>query len=223
MPRSAPPFDLSALSGSFRSESDRVCGVLGAALLDERLKQLFDRRLHYSNDQILKHNGVLGSFASRIAVARALVWIADDVRFDLDQVRDIRNVFARSADHELSFSDQSIANKCKTLRVAQTLVDAHEELATRLPSHFSSAAIPAMTSVLQSPRQRFEITIEMLAQHLDELERTNPEYSGTNLREELRALGTQEPVVRAVLAVSQQTTSESGVAPSTSQSGESGG
>jgi len=196
MPLSPRPFDLNAFSGPFRAESDRACAVLGAALIDERLKQLFDRRLHYSNGALLSNSGVLGSFSSRISVARALTWITDDVRFDLDQVRDIRNKFAHNADHELSFADQSIADKCRTLKVAQTLIDAHEALATRPPTRFSPQVVRAMASVFQSPRQRFEITIEMLAQHLDELGPTKPEYSGPNLREELWALGMTEPIVR---------------------------
>ena len=210
MPKSPHQFDLNAFSGPFRAESDRACAVLGAALIDERLKQLFDRRLHYSNEALLLHSGVLGSFSSRISVARALTWITDDVRFDLDQIRDIRNKFAHNADHELSFEDQSIADRCKTLNVAQTLVDAHEALATRPPARFSPEVVRAMASVFQSPRQRFEIAIEMLAQHLDDLGPTKPEYSGPNLREELWALGMTEPTVRIQAAVTPLTTSESG-------------
>lgn len=212
MPHSPRPFDLNAFSGPFRAESDRACAVLGAALIDERLKQLFNRRLHYSNEALLLHSGVLGSFSSRISVARALTWITDDVRFDLDQVRDIRNKFAHNADHELSFADQSIADKCRTLKVAQTLIDAHEALATRPPTRFSPQVVRAMASVFQSPRQRFEITIEMLAQHLDELGPTKPEYSGPNLREELWALGMTEPIIRIQATVSPQTVDESGSA-----------
>lgn len=210
MPRLTRPFDLNAFSGPFRAESDRACAVFGAALIDERLKQLFDRRLHYSNEALLLHSGVLGSFSSRISVARALSWIADDVRFDLDQVRDIRNRFAHNADHELSFADQSIADKCRTLKVAQTLIDAHEALATRPPDRFSPQVVRAMASVFQSPRQRFEITIEMLAQHLEELGPTKPEYSGPNLREELWTLGMTEPTVRIHATVLPQTTNEVG-------------
>ena len=205
MPRATEPFDLNAFSGPFRAESDRACAVLGSALIDERLKQLFDRRLHYLNEALLSHSGVLGSFSSRISIARALTWIADDVRFDLDQVRDIRNKFAHNADHQLSFADQSIADKCKTLKVARTLIDAHEELAARPPTRFSPQVVRAMAAVLQSPRQRFEITVEMLAQHLDELGPTNPEYTGPNLREELSALGMTEPTVRIQAMVSPQT------------------
>jgi len=210
MPKSPLPFDLNAFSGPFRAESDRACAVLGAALIDERLKQLFDRRLHYSNEALLVHSGVLGSFYSRISVARALMWITDDIRFDLDQVRDIRNKFAHNADHELSFGDQSIADKCRTLKVAQTLIDAHEALATRPPTSFSPEVVRAMASLFKPPRQRFEITIEMLAQHLGDLEATKPEYNGPNLRDELWALGMTEPIVRIQATVTPLTAGASG-------------
>jgi hypothetical protein len=36
---------------------------------------------------------------------------------------------------------------------------------------------------------RYEITVTMLAQHIDELEGDSPKYKGPNLWEELRALG----------------------------------
>ncbi|WP_416140026.1 hypothetical protein ACM26W_06530 [Halomonas sp. HK25] len=204
MPRSSKQFDLDTFSGTFRSESDRACAVLGAALIDERLKQLFDRRLHYSNASLLSHSGVLGSFSSRISIARALTWISDDVRFDLDQVRDIRNKFAHNADHELSFTDQSIGDKCRTLKVAQTLIDAHEALANLPPARFSPQVIRSMASVFQSPRQRFEVTVEMLSQHLDELGSTKPEYVGPNLKDELWTLGMKEPTVQIQITVSPQ-------------------
>jgi hypothetical protein len=181
-------FDLNAFSGPFRSESDRACAVLGAALVDERLKHLFDRRLHFDNTELLSHHGVFGSFSARIKVARALDWIDDDVHSDLKQVRDIRNKFAHHADHLLSFADDSVVGKCKNLRVPQILIDAHAEAAKR-STRFSGNVIMAMASAFDAPRQRFEITIEMLAQHLDELAGTAPGYLGPSLRDELRSLG----------------------------------
>jgi DNA-binding MltR family transcriptional regulator len=220
MPHQPQTFNLNAFSGPFRAESDRACAVLGAALIDERLKQLFDRRLHFSNNELLKYSGALGSFSSRITVARALAWITADVHFDLDQIRDIRNKFAHNADHELSFADQSTADKCRTLKVAQVLIESHEALAARPPTRFSPDVIRAMASVFQSPRQRFEITVEMLAQHLDELEATKPEYSGPNLREELFAMGMTEPTVRMQATVSQQAVDEISSAIASPPSGE---
>lgn len=199
MSQSHQVFDLNEFSGPFRAETDRACAVLGAALLDEKLKNLFERRLQYAKKKLLDHSGILGSFASRITVARSLMWIAEDVRFDLDQIRDIRNKFAHNADHKLSFSNQSIAAKCGTLRVAQTLLEAQEALASRPPDHFSPEAILAMASVIRPPRQRYEITIEMLAQHLDALEATHPAYTGPDLRQELWNLGSKEATVTVLV------------------------
>jgi hypothetical protein len=183
-------FDLNAFSGRFRSESDRACAVLGAALLDARLESLYLRRLRCYKD-LLSNNGPLAAFSARIKVARALAWIAEDVCFDLEQIRSIRNEFAHNADHELSFGDQSIADKCRTLRVAQVLIDANEHAASRPHPNLSSHVIRAMASVFHASRQRFEVAVEMLAQHLDELAGDASDYEGPNLKEELWELGSK--------------------------------
>jgi DNA-binding MltR family transcriptional regulator len=186
-----PEFDLNAFSGSFRAESDRACAVLGAALLDARLESLYNRRLRSFKKELLSNSGPLGTFSARIRVANALAWISDDVRFDLDQIRSIRNEFAHNFDHELSFAEQSITDKCRTLCVAQVLIHAHEHAASSPHRNLSQELIRAMGAMFQSPRQRFEITVEMLAQHLDELAGNPSEYEGPNLRDELWALGSR--------------------------------
>jgi Mannitol repressor len=181
-------FNLNAFSGPFRAESDRACAVLGAALLDARLESLYNRRLRNSKEELLSSNGPLGAFSARIRVARALAWISEDVRYDLDQIRSIRNEFAHNFDHELAFSNQSIADKCRTLRVAQTLINANEYAASTPHRNFSTDVIHAMGAIFQPPRKRFEVTVEMLAQHIDELPADSSEYEGPNLQEELRML-----------------------------------
>lgn len=189
MPRKPiPEFDLNAFSGPFRSESDRACAVLGAALLDSRLENLYDRRLRGFNEELLASSGVLGTFSARIRVSRALAWISEDVRFDLDQIRSIRNEFAHNVDHELSFTNKSIADKCRTLRVAQVLIEANEFAASKPHRNLSPEVIRAIGAIYRPPRQRFEITVEMLAQHLDELPEGVTEYVGPNLRDELWTL-----------------------------------
>lgn len=190
MPRSAiPSFDLNAFSGPFRAESDRACAVLGAALLDVRLESLYSRRLRCFGDELLSNSGPLGTFSARIRLARSLAWISDDVHNDLNLIRLIRNEFAHNVDHALSFADQSIADRCRALRVAQVLIDANEHAASVPHRNLSAEVIRAMGSIFQPPRQRFEVTVEMLAQHLDELAGDSADYSGPNLREELWALG----------------------------------
>jgi hypothetical protein len=165
--------------------------VLGAALLDARFESLYDRRLRDSKQELLSGNGSLSTFSARIRIARALAWISEDVRYDLDQVREIRNEFAHNFDYELSFSTQSITDRCRTLRVAQVLIDANEHAAATPHRNLSATVIRAMGSVLKPPRQRFEVTVEMLAQHLDELAGDSSEYVGPDLREELWALGSR--------------------------------
>lgn len=203
MPRKPiPEFDLNAFSGPFRAESDRACAVLGAALLDARLESLYNRRLRTLKDELLGFSGVLGAFSARIRVAHALAWISEDVYFDLEQIRKIRNEFAHNFDHELSFSNQSISSKCLNLRVTKELIAANEYIAStlekqaldtensepRLRSNYSAATVRGMGTVFHPPRQRFEISIEMLAQHLDDLPEDNSEYAGRSLKEEMWAL-----------------------------------
>lgn len=200
MPRApSKPFDLNNFSSAFRDESDRACAVLGAALLDARLESLFMRRLR-SDHELLSGMRPLSAFSARIRVAKSLAWIHADVAFDLDQVRSIRNDFAHSADHKLSFADASISDRAKTLKVAQTLLDAHDHAASTPHPNLSAAAIRAMASVFSSPRQRFEITVEMLAQHLDEIPAESAPYAGPNLRDELWALGSK-PIIQISASV----------------------
>lgn len=189
--KSIPDFDLDAFSRPFRAESDRACAVLGAALLDARLERLYDRRLRSSRDELLSGSGPLSTFSARIRVARALAWIDQDVAFDLDQIRSIRNEFAHNVDCALSFENQSIADRARTLRVAQILIEANEHAASIPHPNVSAAVIRGMGEVFRPPRQRFEVCVEMLAQHLDDLPGGILEYSGPSLRDELWALGSR--------------------------------
>lgn len=119
-----------------------------------------------------------------------MAWISDDVCFDLNQIRHVRNEFAHNADHRLSFTDQSIADRCRTLRVAEALIGAYEHTAVTGHRNFSSRAVRAIGAIFQPPRQRYEVTVEMLAQHLDDLPGEWSEYVGPNLREQLWMLVT---------------------------------
>lgn len=190
MPRlPIPSFDLNAFSGPFRSESDRACAILGAALLDARLESLYNRRFQFSKDELLSGNGPLSTFSARIRLAHALAWISDDVQYDLNIIRSVRNDFAHNFDHELSFSTQSIADKCRNLRAAQVLIDANEHAASVPHRNLSAEVIRAMGAIFRPPRQRYEVTVEMLAQHIDDLQGETGMYVGPDLKEELWKLG----------------------------------
>jgi hypothetical protein len=181
-------FDLNAFSERLNSESDRACAVLGAALLDARLEDLIRRKLQCFHDELLESTRPIGTFSARIRLARALVWINDDARFDLDIVRGIRNDFAHSFDHKLSFGDQSVSDRCANLRTAQAFIDGYEVAAVATNRNLSSQAIYAMQAVFKPPRWRYQLAVEFLAQYLDEVRAENLAYSGTDLTAEVRAL-----------------------------------
>ena len=197
-----PSFDLNAFSGPFRSESDRACAVLGAALLDARLESLYNRRLRCSKSELLSGSGPIGAFSARIRLAHALAWISDDVQHDLHVMRSIRNEFAHNCDHELSFANQSITDKCRNLRTAQVLADANEHAALTPHPNLSAAVIRAMGAIFHLPRQRYEVSVEMRAQHLDDLEGTAGAYAGPDLKAELWKMGSNVNIkITATLTV----------------------
>lgn len=121
-------------------------------------------------------------------MSRALNWISDDAQRDLDTVRGIRNDFAHSYDHNLSFSAQSVSDRCKSLRSAQAYIDGFESAANAPHRKFSRHSILAMQSAFQPPRLRYTLAVEFLSQYLDELQGSTLTYSGTDLLAEIRDL-----------------------------------
>ena len=61
------------------AETDRGCGVLGAALLDDKLGSLLARRLRTSSkhpsERLLDYDAPLGTFSASIKLARALAYL----------------------------------------------------------------------------------------------------------------------------------------------------
>lgn len=180
-------FDLDAFTKSLHTESDRASAILGAALLDWRLEQLFRRRLIDFHKELLGSSQPIGSFSSRIRLARALNWINDDARHDLDLIRSIRNNFAHSFDHTLAFSDTSVTDRCKGLRTALAFVAGFDIAAARPNNNLSAAGYKAMQSAFESSRARFQITVGMLSQHIAGLDGGMPDYIGVDLLEEIKA------------------------------------
>ena len=183
------PFDLDSFSVRFREESDRACAVLGAALLDARLEGLFRSKFKHAADQLLSNSGALGTFSARAQLTFALEWIDCDVFHDLNVIRKIRNDFAHSFDHELSFTEQSIEARCKNLRTPAALLEGYE-IAIKAPHrHLSTNVIKAMAGVFDPPRSRLELTVEFIAQHLIDLEKNDRDSPELSFLDEIRRLG----------------------------------
>jgi DNA-binding MltR family transcriptional regulator len=111
--------DLSGFLREFKGESDRGCALLGAALLEEYLRQLLKVFMVNESSEveelISEQNSPLGSFYARTRAAFCLGLISPGTRSDLDIIRRVRNEFAHGL-HGLSFDDTSISDRCKNLK-----------------------------------------------------------------------------------------------------------
>ena len=148
--------DLSGFGDEFRAESERAAAILGAALLDECLRQLIAGFLVDDSkevDRLMGVDGPIGSFSSRRLLAYCMGLIGKTEYLDLEIIGRIRNDFAHDL-HGLSFSSQSVRDRCGELRLPK-----------RLPN----------TRGLSTARDQFSWTIALLAAALihraDEQER----------------------------------------------------
>jgi DNA-binding MltR family transcriptional regulator len=84
-------------------ESDRGCALAASSYLEDRLQQLLRTRMvdHPMIDELFKGTDALSTFSARIKLAFALGIISNEVRLDLDAIRDIRNNFG----HVLELQD----------------------------------------------------------------------------------------------------------------------
>jgi hypothetical protein len=162
------PIDLDVFTEHLSKETDRACGVLGGSVLDTSMERLLRKRLHKRQDDLLGPNGPLSSFSTRIAAAHGLQWIDDATASDLDVVRKIRNDFAHSIDHALDFASPSISSRCSNLEAANGFLEGLPLAAASNPN-YSERIFEAFRTKFSAPRWRFQISVEVLYGHLDDL------------------------------------------------------
>jgi hypothetical protein len=186
--------DLDEFSIMMAQESDRACGVLGAALLDAKLESIFRTNLKLYEKELLDNfSSPLSSFSARIVLARALNWINDDAYHDLNKIRSIRNEFAHSFDHALSFGNQSIVDRCADLRIARSYIDGFN-LIDNSPNNQLQFGLWVIENFkkhkekYEPPRQRYEITINLLCQYLDTIPIEINEYKGYDIVQDVNSL-----------------------------------
>src|SRR4051812_2613930 len=85
---------------SITEETDRGAVLMAAAFLDEKLKELIQRRMVADKKvsrRAFEFNGPLGTFSSRIDFAYLIGLIPKNAQKDLHTIRAIRNQFAHQA------------------------------------------------------------------------------------------------------------------------------
>lgn len=106
--------DSNAVIRELRTESDRGAALVGAAYLDQLLKDLSRARMVDDRkliERLLTYPGPLSTTASLEDHALAVGWIGPQVYGDLGLARRIRNQFAHSH-KSLRFDDPKISEMC---------------------------------------------------------------------------------------------------------------
>ncbi|MFC1661087.1 MltR family transcriptional regulator [Gemmatimonadota bacterium] len=138
----------------FQAESDRAAAVLGAAYLDDLVKELLyasfvgDDR---TKGQLLNTDQPLGSFGARVAAAYSVGLLTESEFTDLRVIKGIRNDFAHQR-HGLSFETQSIRDRIGNL--------------TTVPERMSAEAALEEAYESASPRELFDLGVTLLAYYL---------------------------------------------------------
>ncbi|MEA1015140.1 hypothetical protein [Sphingosinicella sp. LY1275] len=109
--------DLAAFVSELQKESDRGLALVGAALIDEKLKETL--RAFFVEGKVASKlldqgNGTLGSMSTRIDLCNVLGLLDDYERREIDLLRKIRNEFAHSI-HGLTFKSGRVAGLCSSL------------------------------------------------------------------------------------------------------------
>ncbi len=111
-----------ALSG-FDREKDRGAALIAAAWVDDSLDRYVRAFLRPEKKLVaamLRFDGPLGSFASKMRLAYLVGAIEPTAYGDLEIIREIRNLFAHRR-QPMRFTDRGISDRCKRLHAAQAV------------------------------------------------------------------------------------------------------
>jgi DNA-binding MltR family transcriptional regulator len=99
-------------------QDDRTSAMISGALLDMFLERAIKSKFRQLDEEedsgIFRNNGPLASMSSRIRLARALGLISNEIREELDNIREIRNAFAHSV-VPIKFDNPAVTNVCARL------------------------------------------------------------------------------------------------------------
>ncbi|HVQ37901.1 MAG TPA: MltR family transcriptional regulator [Pyrinomonadaceae bacterium] len=115
--------DFQGFLEEFQKENDRSTAIIGAAFLDEHLKQLLTNFFVADAKEVahlLSTESPLGSFGARIRAVYCLGLISREYFESLKIIKGIRNDFAHQL-HGLTFDDKNISNECKKLKPLQPI------------------------------------------------------------------------------------------------------
>lgn len=119
------------MMSELKKETDRGMAILGAAMLDEKLKTILTNFLIKGKqaERLLNGpNAPIGTFSAKLDMAFAVGLISEDEYQDAEIIRKIRNDFAHKFDLKFSFGNESVAARCKNFSIAKGVIEAAKGL-----------------------------------------------------------------------------------------------
>jgi mannitol operon repressor len=110
--------DLSSFLKEFQGETDRGAALVGAAVLDEKLRetlQSFMISTKAAEKLLSGGTAPLGTFSARLDASYALGLINDFEHSECHLIRKVRNEFAHRI-HGTTFNDEKISKVCDKLK-----------------------------------------------------------------------------------------------------------
>jgi hypothetical protein len=107
----------------FDTSDDRAAVLVAGAMVDNLLAYCLLMTFRFGvNPDVVENllygdSGALNNMSAKVKVLYALGIIDDDLRRELELLREIRNIFAHTS-HRISFSDATIAAKIAHLQIA---------------------------------------------------------------------------------------------------------
>lgn len=136
---------------------------MGIALLQEQLGELLRTRLNGDHENLLRPDGHLGAYRTRVQLIHGLGWISDVLRDDLVEVRNIHDEM--SLNDERPFARAIAVERCAALRTAST--DVAGSRADLVVHDGMSAASPHVdVKVEKLARSFFMVTVQKLVMEL---------------------------------------------------------
>ena len=111
--------DLYGFDKEFNAESDRGKVILGAARLDDLLRELIAGHLVQDKEMINNlFDGQLQSLGNKISIAYGMGLITSNERHNLRQIQNIRNAFAHNL-HDISFDNEWVSSLCEKIKIPE--------------------------------------------------------------------------------------------------------
>jgi hypothetical protein len=112
-----------AVMAEIEQQTDRGAAIVGGAHVDIVLREAISARVGAPDDidkLLLENSGPLQDFGARIQIAFAIGIYGRAAYNDLRIIKDVRNVFAHSAD-AIDFSHSYVAERCKDFWFARNI------------------------------------------------------------------------------------------------------